>query len=186
MPSSRSTRAWCGSMWRKSRVSAWKATSAMRAGQLDAGGAAADDHEGEPRALRRRIALALGGLEGQRMRLRISSASSMVLRPGRERRPLVVAEVGVRGAGGDDEVVVVDGSPSSRMHAPSGRVDGGGLGEQHLGVVLLAHDAADRLGDVGRVERRGRHLVEQRLEEVVVAAVEQRDAHRRVGERARA
>ena len=36
------------------------------------------------------------------------------------------------------------------------------------------------------VQRRGRDLIEERLEQVVIAAIEQRDAHRRVGQRARA
>ena len=41
-----------------------------------------------------------------RIRRRISVASSMVLRPGRVRRPVVVPEVAVPGAGRDDERVV--------------------------------------------------------------------------------
>ena len=38
---------------------------------------------------------------------------------------------------------------------------------------------ADRRRDVAGVQRRGGDLVEQRLEEVVVAAVDERDAHGR-------
>ena len=40
----------------------------------------------------------------------------------------------------------------------------------------------DRRGDLPRREHAGGDLVEQRLEEVVVAAVDQRDVHRHVGE----
>ena len=41
----------------------------------------------------------------------------------------------------------------------------------------LAEQLAQRVRDVARRELRGRHLVEQRLELVVVVAVDQRDAH---------
>ncbi len=40
-------------------------------------------------------------------------------------------------------------------------------------VVLVADDAPDRIRDVGGAEPGGRHLVEQRLEQVVVAAIDQ-------------
>ena len=47
--------------------------------------------------------------------------------------------------------------------------------------------SSQRIGarDVGRRERRRRDLIEQRLEDVVVRAIDQRDVHRRTLERAR-
>ena len=54
-------------------------------------------------------------------------------------------------------------------------VDADGLAQQHARVLLLAQDEAERLRDVRRRERAGRHLVEERAEEVVVAAIDQRD-----------
>ena len=78
-----------------------------RARELDAGRPAADDHEREPAARRSsgrararppRTRAGCGG--GSRARPRC------VLRPGATLRPLVVAEVRVRRAGGDDQVVV--------------------------------------------------------------------------------
>src|SRR6185312_16366766 len=44
---------------------------------------------------------------------------------------------------------------------------------------------ADRIGDVARVQGPGRDLIEQRLEQVVVATIQERDLDRRVGELAR-
>ena len=44
---------------------------------------------------------------------------------------------------------------------------------------------AQRRGDVGRGQARGRDLVQQRLEQVMVAAVDQGDAQRRRSQRAR-
>ena len=45
-----------------------------------------------------------------------------------------------------------------------------------------ADDAADRRGDVARVQDRRRHLVEERLEQVVVAAIDERDVDGRLTE----
>ena len=55
---------------------------AERAGELDPGRAAADEHERHPLAPPVRVGLAFGGLERDEDPRRISVASSMVLRPG--------------------------------------------------------------------------------------------------------
>ena len=47
--------------------------------------------------------------------------------------------------------------------------------EHHLGVFLLREQRADRKRDLGRRQRRHRHLVEQRLEQVVIGAVDQQN-----------
>ena len=49
----------------------------------------------------------------------------------------------------------------------------------------MPQDPADRRRDVAGRQRRRRHLIEQRLEQVVVVAVEERDAHRRTLQRLR-
>ena len=46
-------------------------------------------------------------------------------------------------------------------------VDVGDLAEEHPGVLLAGEDLAGRRGDLALGEDAGRHLVEQRLEEVV-------------------
>ena len=79
----------------------------QRAGQLHAGRPAADHHELEPAPPRIGILLALGGLEGgqhaaaDRQRVLERLQARRVFGPG------VLAEVGVRGAGGHQQVVVV-------------------------------------------------------------------------------
>jgi hypothetical protein len=55
----------------------------------------------------------------------------------------------------------------------------------HGGVALVAQDAADRACDLRRREARGRHLIEQWLEQMVVAAVDDRDVDRRTAQRVR-
>jgi hypothetical protein len=83
---------------------------------------------------------------------------------------LVVAEVGLPGTGGDDQLVVLQHRRPAQ-HAggdrAGGQVDVGDLTEHHAGVVLVAQDLPGGGGDLALGEDAGRHLVEQRLEEVV-------------------
>src|SRR5690606_4478080 len=78
------------------------------AGHLDAGGCAADDDEGEDGAAVHRGGLALGGLEAEEAALADLGGAVDGLEAAGDGAPLVVAEVRVGGAGGDDEVVVGD------------------------------------------------------------------------------
>jgi hypothetical protein len=64
-------------------------------------------------------------------------------------------------------------------------VDGRRLGEPDLYVALPPEDPPDRRRDVAGRQPRRRDLIEQRLEDVVVAPVEQQDVDRRLRERAR-
>ena len=75
-----------------------------RAGELDAGRAAADDDEGQPLAAVLRIAL--GHLVGEQHAAADLERVLDALEARGERRPLLVAEVGVGRARGEDEVVV--------------------------------------------------------------------------------
>ncbi len=64
-------------------------------------------------------------------------------------------------------------------------IDGVDLGEDDVHVRLATQHRADRLRDVRRRKRGRRHLVEQGLEQVVIAPVDEGDLHGRVGERLR-
>jgi len=92
------------------------------------------------------------------------------LEPGREPREFVMAEVALLDACGEDEVVVGDRglaairSPGREMSTL--RIHASHLGHGDRDVALLSHDLADRGGDVSGGQHRGRHLVEQRLEDV--------------------
>ena len=92
-----------------------------------------------------------------------------------------MSEVGVGGAGGEDEVVVL-GAAAVEADEPFGEVDGADLGEDDAVVGDPAEDAADGAGDVGGGEGGGGDLVEEGLEEVVVAAVDEGDADGCLGE----
>ncbi len=54
--------------------------------------------------------------------------------------------------------------------------------QQHACVALAPDQASNRPGDVGRRQPSRRHLVKQRLKEVMVLPVDQGDVRRRLGE----
>ena len=62
------------------------------------------------------------------------------------------------------------------LQPPGVEIDPLDLGHAHRDVALPGQHRADRRGDVRRVQPRRRHLVQQRLEQVVVLAIDQRDA----------
>ena len=142
-----------------------------RARHLDTGGAAADDHERQEPLPLGLIARELRLLEPEQDVAADAGGVLDALEPRRHGGPLIVAEIGVGRAGSQHEIVVgnVDGVG---VHDALAGVDAANLRHQHGGILLLAQDVADRPGDVGRRQRRGRHLVEQRLEAMVVLAVE--------------
>ena len=78
----------------------------------------------------------------------------------------------------DDEVVVGD-LAIDQFHNPPLEVDGRRFGEDHIRIFLVRDDRSNRICDVARIERRGGDLIEQRLEEMKIAAVDDRDVRRR-------
>ena len=157
---------------------------AERPGQLDAGGPAAHDDEGEPLALYRRVAFPLGRFEGEQHAPTDLERVGDRLEPGRVGGPLLVAEVGMPDAGGDDEAVVCHPAAVLEADATAGGIEVHGLAEQDLDVGLAAQERPQRLGDLGGRQRSGGDLVEQRREQVVVVAVDEGDAHGRVAQAA--
>ena len=150
----------------------------QRPGHLDARGAAADDDERHPFATARGIGLALGHLVGQEHAAADLERVLDALEAGGERRPAVVAEVRVGGAGREHQVVV--GELAVLEHERLGRdVDRHRLRQQHRDVRPPAEHAPDRGRDVGGVQGGRGHLVEEGLEEVVVPPVH--DGHLRGG-----
>ena len=121
------SRARCsGSMWRKSAARVWRAISASAPASSTPVGPPPTIDEGEQRRRRAAIGLALGALEGEQHAPADLERVLDRLQARRERRPLVVPEVGVRGAGGDDEVVVgelaVGEAHASRRHVDAGHL----------------------------------------------------------------
>ena len=88
-----------------------------------------------------------------------------------------MSEVGLLCAGGNDQTVVGHlAAPAERVdHQTPGRdVDPDDLAQDDCGVALVPQDVADRRSDVAFGEDAGRHLIEQRLKQVMVGAVDDR------------
>ena len=68
------------------------------------------------------------------------------------------------------------------QHALIAGVDAADGRKQRRHVLASAYEITDRPGDLGGGQRRGRDLIEQRLKQMMVAAVHQRNLHRRTGE----
>lgn len=93
-----------------------------------------------------------------------------------------MGEVRVAGAGGEDQEVVVQ-LAVVELQTLVFEVNGRRLSKEYTGVALVAKDRANRRGDLGRREGGGSNLVEQGLEEVMVATVDEGNADRLPGER---
>src|SRR5215204_7671167 len=98
--------------------------------------------------------------------------------------PFLVAEVRVVRAAGDDQGVVPE--PFGCRHRPDRaqvqltrvEVEVGDLSQQHTDVAVALEDRAEGIGDFFGRERPGRDLVGQRLEEMEISAVDERDLDR--------
>ena len=149
-----------------------------RSRDLDPGRAGPDHHEGEP--FGNRFGLPpdprhLGLLE------RIEHPGPHDVRvlegleSGGHRFPVVAVVVGPN-AGRDHEVIPGDLQLVGDHHA-SVEVETFDLGLDDGHVSLVAEHSPERCGDRAVVKDSGRHLVEERLEERVVASIEERDVN---------
>ena len=180
-PSTSSTRALAVSARRKSRTLSWAISAICPAISTPVGPAPTTTNVSHAR---RRSASGSHSAASSavRMRVRMSSAPSSDFSSGALRLPVVVAEVGVARSAGDDQAVVLQrarrGHACGRrreLHPPRVQVEAGRLGEHHLDVAPPAEDRAQRVTDLTRRQRAGGHLVGERLKQVEVAPIDQRD-----------
>ena len=177
--SSRMILVWSDRMARKSRLSVACAISPRAPASSTPVGPPPTRTNRHPGATQLRIGLALGGLERDQDPPPDLEGVLDRLEPGRDARPLRVVEVGVMGAGRDHERVVRDRATVGQQDLPCLGIDPDRLAEDDRRVALLAQHRAQRLGDVARRQGAGRDLVEQRLEEMEIAPVDEREAHLR-------
>jgi hypothetical protein len=86
-----------------------------------------------------------------------------------------MTEIGMLRACREDQPVV-RGGPAAVEPDQFGRcVDARDLAQQRRDFLAFVHQLPDGPGDLGGTERRRRHLVKERLEQMVVPAVNQRD-----------
>ena len=153
------------------------------AGELHAGGTATDDHEREQCVALACGARAFGRFERQQKPSAHLERIFDALEAGRVLLPLRVPEVPVPRARGEHEIVKRDLHRAAvQRNPPRVRIDTIHVGHHHGHVGLIAQQRADRHADVRRVQHGGGDLIQQRLEQVVIGAIEERDAHGRVGQ----
>ena len=97
-----------------------------------------------------------------------------------------MAEIGLADPGGHDQAVVGDleglDAGDAGVHDPAVQVEPGDLGQFDPDVLVLAQHVADGRRDLARGDHARGHLVQQRLEQVVVAPVYQGHVHALAGQ----
>ena len=147
------------------------------AGEFEPGGAGADDDEVEPSAFFLHGFGALGAFEGVKKLVAHTGGFFYRFKAWSVFTPVVVAVVGGLGAGGDDEGVVGEGVAVDEEDFFGGGIDVDGFAEENFDIFLATEDRADGSGDFGGRERASGDLVEEGLEEVEVALVEEGDVY---------
>jgi hypothetical protein len=141
---------------------------------LDARGTAANHHKRQQLFSFLGISDQFGLLESHQDPAADGGRVLNLLQPWSNGRPFRMAEVGVRGTRGKDQVVVRDGRGPG-MNKPFLRIDAGHVRHQDSCILLPFEDAADWPCDVRRRQGGRRDLVEQGLEVVEVVTVD--DSH---------
>ena len=94
-----------------------------------------------------------------------------------------MAEIAVRYAGGQNQIVIGDGDVLAKAVRDIDRlfraIDACHLAEDHRSVGLLAEKASNRRADLAWRQDRSRNLIEKRLEKMVVRTVDENDPRRR-------
>ena len=150
-------------------------------GQLTAGGTSADHQHGLQEAPALRIRCLLRLLQSRK---HPSADLIGVLKDLHRRRqwtPLLMAEIGAAGTGGQDQAVVTQAAVVED-HLPGVGIKIDHLPEQHLHIGRLGQHQPQRRGHIRLGHQAGSHLVQQGLEEVEVALVHQGHPHRLAGE----
>ena len=93
-----------------------------------------------------------------------------------------MAEICVAGTGGQNESVVVQIIATIEQDTTRAHVHAGHRGEQCRDLGPPAHQEPNGPGDFRGCEGGRSNLIEQRLEDVMVAPIDHRDVHRRAGQ----
>ena len=153
---------------------------------LHSGGSGSYHHESQVRGSFSRGGGQLGHLEGAKDTAPKLTCVLQRFQAGREQRPFVMPEVGVRAAGCDHQAVVPQHQlPAVRgqgMHDPVVQVQALDVGQHHPHIGLLPEHTAQRRRDEAFGQDPRRDLIEQRLEQVVIGPVHDGDVDIRAGQ----
>jgi hypothetical protein len=148
-----------------------------RPGQFDASRTAADNYEVQRTSRASPGDLALCQFEGEQNAPADFERIFNGLQAGRERLPIVMSEVGVARARGYDQVVI--GNIALRgLDAPALEIESGNFCQENFDVLAPAKNRTDRRGDFSRRETGSCHLIQKRLERMVILAIDDRDLNR--------
>ena len=145
------------------------------AGELETGGASADNDEGEPGAFLGFGFGTLGALECVEEFVAHAGGFFDGLEAGSVFAPVIVAVVGGLRACGDDEGVVGEGVAIGEEDFFVLGINVNSFAKEDLDVFLAAEDGADRGGDFSGREGAGGNLIEEGLKEMEIAFVEEGD-----------
>jgi len=96
-----------------------------------------------------------------------------------------MSEISMPGSGCQHQRVVCDQRAVCETKLVRLSIDSADRGQQRCHLVAIPEEVADRPGDLGRRERRGCDLIEQRLEQVMISLIDECYANRRSGQTAR-
>ena len=143
---------------------------------LHAGRPAAHDHKRHRSLAFRVIMRLLRDLESHQHPLPDIQRIIETLEAGCVLLPFGTSEIRVPRACSDHEKVVVQ-RPVRCDDSLVRDVDALRFAEDHLRIFLIAQNVTQRLRDVRGRERRRRHLIQQRLEEMMILAIQKREPH---------
>ena len=170
------TRAWDGSIWRKSFARGIASDFRDGAGQLHAGRSAPDNHESHCRLAARFVTDLFRVLKSQQQAPAHFNGVFETLQPGRQYFPFVMAEIGMPGSGRENEKIVID-LDIGCFNFPGIDIDRLHFGQDHFHIFTFAQDAPDGRRDVGRRKRGRRDLVEEGLKKMIIRPVDDRDTN---------
>ncbi len=149
------------------------------AGHFNPGRSSSYDREGQVRRSLGRVGGQLGHLEGAKDMAAEVAGVLQGLQARREHSPLLMPEVGVRAPSRDHQSVVRQRQlPAVRgqsAHGPAVQIQLLHLGQHHARVGLPPGNAAQRRRDEAIWQDPGGDLIQQRLEQVVIGPVHDRD-----------
>jgi hypothetical protein len=149
------------------------------AGYFNTGRTTSDDDKREPRPANVQIVFQFGHLERAEDPCPLIECVRERFHSGRPLRVLVVPEVRLPDARSDDQAVVGERHlPSARLHGgdvPCLEIESGHLGEFDRDVLLLLENVTRRGCYLPFGEDSRGHLIEERLEQMVVGATDQCD-----------
>jgi hypothetical protein len=150
-------------------------------GKLDTGRSAANDRNPHSRRWR------LGSSPSRHVQTREEAGTDQPrvfdgFEARRVARPFLMREIRVRRPGRDDESVIGDNLVTRQNDVAGVGINRRDFAEHDFDARIAPQHLADRFGDVGRRERGSRHLIEKRLEQMIIPAIDEGRGNARLAE----